>query len=94
MWWNKFKVILSKNLESSEVGQDRIEKILTSSEFQVLSKRLSINLKKIQFSSNQTECAEELNRKFLEDTASTINKVDENIDTLVRISCCFMSEIH
>ena len=44
-----------------QVGQDRIEKILTSSQFQVLSKRLTINIKSIstQINSEATIAAEE-----------------------------------
>ena len=41
-----------------QVGQDRIEKILTSSQFQVLSNRLTINIKSIstaQINSQDTE---------------------------------------
>ena len=69
-----------------KVGQDRIEKILTSSQFQALAKGFSIDLKSIRFSSKQTASVAELNRKFLEATAATsINQINNNTDPEVRL---------
>ena len=67
-----------------KVGQDRIEKILTSSQFQTLARGFSIDLKSIHFSSKQTESVAELNRKFLEQTAASNNQLDNNSDCEVR----------
>ena len=69
-----------------KVGQDRIEKILTSSQFQALAKGFSIDLKSIQFSSKQTASVAELNRKFLEATAAaSINQINNNSNSEVRL---------
>ena len=77
---------ISKNLDHTKVGQDRIEKILTSSQFQALAKGFSIDLKSIQFSSKQTASVAELNRKFLEATAAaSINQINNNSDSEVRL---------
>ena len=85
-----------------QVGQDRIEKILTSSQFQVLSNRLTINIKSIstaQINSQDTEdrVAGIENQDFLDYRSDNSDTSIDQIDNsqLVRIfSCFFPKKIH